>query len=342
MTKVAVVILNWNGRDFLKKFLPKVIEYSNNEYTEIVVADNDSKDDSVTFLKKYFPEIRIIVNATNGGFAKGYNDALKQIDAEYYVLLNSDVEVTKNWIEPVIEMMDADKNIAAAQPKLLSYDAPEYFEYAGAAGGYIDILGYPFCRGRIFQSLEKDTHQYNNQQEIFWASGACMFVRAELYHNHGGLDEDFFAHMEEIDFCWRLKNHGYKIMFTPKSTIYHVGGGTLPKISSFKAYLNIRNNNMMLLKNLPSNIVLPILFLRLVMDGIAALKFAIDGSIKDLLAVAKAHFDFYRMIPKTIKKRKEIKPKKVSLVYYGNIVFEHFIKGKTSFKQLDTKRFSRN
>ena len=342
MTKVAIVILNWNGEKFLKKFLPTVIKYSSNNYTEIIIADNDSKDNSVAFLKENYPDIRIIQNETNGGFAKGYNDALKQVEAEYFVLLNSDVKVTQNWISPVIEMMDADKSIAAAQPKLLSYDAPEYFEYAGAAGGYIDILGYPFCRGRIFQSIEKDTNQYNDEHEVFWASGACMFVRKELYHRFDGLDEDFFAHMEEIDFCWRLKNKGYKIMYTPKSTIYHIGGGTLPKISSYKAYLNIRNNNIMLLKNLPSNILIPVFIIRLIMDGIAALKFAADGSIKDLLAVVKAHFDFYKMIPQTLKKRRLINPQKTSHIYRGNIVFDHFIKGKKKFSKLDPKIFTKN
>lgn len=248
MKKTAVVILNWNGRKFLKKFLPDVIKFSKKD-AEVIVADNASTDDSVAVLKADFPEIRIIENKSNGGFAKGYNQALKLIDAEYYILLNSDIEVTENWINPVIELMESDKNIAACQPKIRSYHEKEKFEYAGAAGGFIDKFGYPFCRGRIFQSLEEDKGQYDDTVEIFWATGAALFIRAELYHKLGGMDDDFFAHMEEIDLCWRLKNEGYKIMYCPKSTVYHVGGGTLPTSSSWKTYLNFRNNFFLIYKN---------------------------------------------------------------------------------------------
>ena len=233
MTRVAVVILNWNGREFLRKFLPSVIGFSQGD-AEIIVADNASTDSSLEFLANEFPGIRVIQNLTNGGFAKGYNDALKQVDAEYYVLLNSDIEVTSGWIKPVIQLMDTHPEVAACQPRIRSYHSPDKFEYAGAAGGFIDHYGYPFCRGRMFQHLEADQGQYDNSCEIFWATGACMFVRAELYHQMGGLDEDFFAHMEEIDFCWRLKNAGHAIMYCPESVVYHVGGGTLPKKSSFK------------------------------------------------------------------------------------------------------------
>ena len=241
MTKTAVVILNWNGKKFLEQFLPYVIKHSSSD-AEVIVADNASNDDSVEFLKNNYPEIQIINNNENGGFSKGYNEALSKIDAEYYVLLNSDIEVTENWIKPIIDLMDSDKSIAVCQPKLRSYHQKEMFEYAGAAGGFIDKYGYPFCRGRIFNSIEVDNGQYDDTCEVFWATGAAMFVRAELYHKFGGLDNDFFAHMEEIDFCWRLKNEGYKIMYCADSVVYHVGGGTLPKNSSRKTFLNFRNN----------------------------------------------------------------------------------------------------
>jgi len=226
--KTAVVILNWNGRRFLEQFLPLVISRSHDQ-AAIIVADNGSTDDSVEMLRNNFPEIEVIINPTNEGYAGGYNHALKQVDAEYYILLNSDIEVSENWIEPVIAMMDADKAIAACQPKIRSYFDPASFEYAGAAGGFLDRFGYPFCRGRLFQTLEKDLGQFDDACEIFWATGACMFVRAEVFHTAGGFDEDFFAHMEEIDLCWRIKNMKYKVMYCPDSIVYHIGGGTLPR-----------------------------------------------------------------------------------------------------------------
>ncbi len=226
-SKVAVVILNWNGKSFLEKFLPIVIKYSSS--AQIIVADNQSSDDSVSFLKQHFPEVRIIINPSNDGFSTGYNLALKQVEAEYYVLLNSDVEVTEKWIEPIMDLMDSNKQIAACQPKILDYNHKTTFEYAGAAGGFMDKYGYPFCRGRIFNSLEEDKGQYNNSTEVFWATGACMFVRAEAFWKVGGFDDDYFAHMEEIDVCWRMKNIGYQIYVEPKSLVYHVGGGTLNK-----------------------------------------------------------------------------------------------------------------
>jgi len=338
-TKVAVVILNWNGKKFLDDFLPGVIRHSQAD-AEVIVADNDSTDGSVEFLKEKFPEVTIIQNDTNGGFAKGYNDALKKVGAKYYVLLNSDIEVTANWVNPVIELMDSDENIAACQPKLLSYYEQDKFEYAGAAGGYIDKYGYPFCRGRIFQTLETDNGQYNDAVEIFWATGACMFVRAEVYHKLGGLDERFFAHMEEIDFCWRAKNAGYKIMYCPDSRVYHVGGGTLPKHSAQKTYLNMRNNNIMLFKNLPSSRLIPVFFSRLILDGVAALKFLVDGGLKDMWAVVRAHWRFFSMIPQLIKDRKSLKKGKVSQVYKNNLVTEYFLKGIKRFSNLDPKQFS--
>lgn len=336
--KVAVVILNWNGKAFLGEFLPDVIRHSE-DVADVIIADNDSTDGSVDFLSENFPTIRVIQNNENGGFAKGYNDALKQIEAEYYVLLNSDIEVTQNWIKPIIDLMDSDQAIAACQPKILSYHAREKFEYAGAAGGFIDKYGYPFCRGRLFQSLETDYGQYDEATEVFWATGACLFVRADLYHKYNGLDEDFFAHMEEIDFCWRLKQNGYKIMACPQSTVYHIGGGTLPKKSSRKTYLNIRNNCIMLYKNLPGNRLVTVFFWRFFLDGIAAIKFLLSSGVKDFFAVTKAHLHFYISIPKHRKKRKEIRPKKVNHIYRGNIVFDHYLKGIKVFSDLDKDKF---
>jgi len=338
-TKVAVVILNWNGRQYLEKFLPACIKYSS-DVASVIIADNKSSDDSVIFLKNNYPEIRIIENNENGGFSKGYNDALAKVDAEYYVLLNSDIEVTDNWIKPVIELMDSDPLIAVCQPKLLSYADKTRFEYAGAAGGFIDKYGYPFCRGRLFQTLEEDKGQYDDIADIFWATGACMFVRAEVYHQNGGLDNDFFAHMEEIDFCWRLKNNGYRIVYCPSSVVYHVGGGTLPKSSSRKTFLNFRNNFTLLYKNLPSHRLFFVFLVRLPLDGIASIKFLFDGGFKDFIAVAKAHFSFYFSIPKHYKKRKIIQPRKVKDMYMKNIVMEYFLKKKKTFIELQQNKFS--
>jgi GT2 family glycosyltransferase len=337
--KVAVVILNWNGKEFLEKFLPSVIKHSK-ESAEIIIADNASSDGSVEYLAANFPEIRIIQNETNGGFAKGYNDALSQVSSEYYVLLNSDIEVTANWIEPVIAMMDADRRIAACQPKLLAYHNRNYFEYAGAAGGFIDHYGYPFCRGRIFQEIENDNGQYNNETEIFWATGACMFVRAELYHRFGGFDNDFFAHMEEIDLCWRLKNAGFKIMYCPGSVVYHVGGGTLPKKSSLKTYLNFRNNLTLIFKNIPSEKIFQIFITRWVLDWVAALKFLAGGGLADFLAVLRAHWHFIFNVRSQIVKRRKISQSVVSGVYKRNLVVEHFIKRKKRFSELNQSDFT--
>jgi GT2 family glycosyltransferase len=336
--RVAVVILNWNGRKYLGKFLPTLIQHSYND-AEIIVADNASSDDSVTFLELNYPGVRIIRNPSNGGFAQGYNIALQQVEAEYYVLLNSDIEVTDNWINPVISLMDSDPLIAACQPKIRSYLEPKKFEYAGAAGGFIDKYGYPFCRGRIFLSIEEDHGQYDDQIEIFWATGACMFVRASLFHEHGGLDEDFFAHMEEIDFCWRLKNMGYKIMYCPASTVFHIGGGTLPKISWRKTYLNFRNNFYLLYKNLPDERLVKVFTVRLILDGVAAVKFLIQAGFKDFWAVSKAHFSFYQTYQKTKSKRKLLKQGSMKLVYEKTIVIDYYLKGKRKFSQLNPNKF---
>lgn len=340
MKKVAVVILNYNGRKFLEEFLPTVIEHTDSELAEIVVADNASTDDSVAFMQERFPDIRLIVNDFNGGFATGYNVALRQIEAEYYVLLNSDIEVTPHWIEPVVELMDADRNIVACQPKILSYYERGKFEYAGASGGFIDRYGYPFCRGRLFQHLEEDKGQYDDSCEVFWATGACMFVRADLYLEHGGLDDSFFAHMEEIDFCWRMKNLGYKVFCCPQSKVYHIGGGTLPKSSARKTFLNFRNNLSLLYKNLPSGKVSWTIAYRILLDWVAALKFLFGGSWADFWAVTRAHVAFYRRLPQLRKVRRTVPHRQVGQVYQRNIVFENFLKGKKRYTELDPKRFS--
>ncbi len=337
--RVAVVILNWNGRAFLEKFLPLVIQHSQQD-AELIIADNASSDDSVEFLQKNYPDIRIIRNESNGGFSKGYNDALHHVQADYYVLLNSDIEVSQGWIKPVIDLMESDENIGACQPKLRAYHEKTKFEYAGAAGGFIDKYGYPFCRGRLFQNLEEDHGQYDDVQEIFWATGACMFVRAKLYHELGGLDEDFFAHMEEIDFCWRLKSNGYKVMYCPGSTIHHVGGGTLPKSSSRKTYLNFRNNTYLMYKNLPRQKMLRVFLARYFLDAVAAIKFLLEGGLADFWAVIRAHASFWRHYPSLKKKRSEYFHRDVTRIYRGNIVYDYFLKGKKKFSDLDSKDFS--
>ena len=335
---VAVIILNWNGRKYLEKFLPTLLDCSSKE-AEIIVADNASTDDSVMFIRSNFPEIRVILNSENAGFAKGYNLALKLVEADYYILLNSDIEVTPNWIAPVIKLMESDPLIAACQPKIRSYSEPKKFEYAGAAGGFIDKYGYPFCRGRIFLSIEEDHGQYDEPCEIFWASGACMFVKAKPYHEMGGLDDDFFAHMEEIDFCWRLKNNGYRIMYCPSSTVFHIGGGTLPKVSWRKTYFNFRNNFFLLYKNLPNDRLFCVFAVRLLLDGIAAFKFLFQAGFKDFWAVTRAHMSFYRSLGKTRLKRRMLVQGSMKNVYGKNIVVGYYLKGKRRFSDLNQNRF---
>lgn len=338
MIKTAVVILNWNGTHFLEKFLPTLVRYTNDRDSEIIIADNDSKDNSIEFLKENYPSIRTIIFDKNYGFTGGYNKALKQIKAQYYVLLNSDIEVTENWLTPLIDLMDSDKNIAACQPKIKSYEQKEYFEYAGAAGGFIDKYGYPFCRGRILGTLEKDHSQYNEITEIFWASGACMVLRSELYHKAGGLDDDFFAHMEEIDLCWRLQNLGYKILYNPNSEVYHVGGGTLPNNSPFKLYLNFRNNLYLLYNNLPKGKILPIMFSRMILDGLSAITFLAQFKFSSFSAVSKAHIHFYKNLKSFKPKRKKLLSQAVSVptyIYKKSIVLSYFIKRKKLFSDLN-------
>ncbi len=340
--RVAIVILNYNGKLFLEKFLSHVINHSSHH--EVYVADNGSTDDSLLFLKTNFPNIQVIDNKTNYGYAQGYNIALKSITADYFILLNNDVEVTSNWIEPVIELMQNNKKIAACQPKLLDYNNSKLFEYAGASGGFIDKYCYPFCRGRIFNSLEEDTSQYNNSIEVFWATGACMFIRSKAFWEVGGFDGDYFAHMEEIDLCWRLKNIGYSIYAEPKSTVYHVGGGTLNKINTKKTFLNFRNNLTTLTKNHPPRFLFFKIFHRMNLDGVAAFKFLLEGEPSHFFAVLRGHFSFYTWLPKTLSKRKQAKKHpnfKFSLgkVYNGNVAFEHFIKKKNKFSDLNQNSF---
>lgn len=341
--RVAVVILNFNGQAFLEKFLPFVIRHSLPH--SVYVVDNNSTDTSVSFLKQHYPQVTAIKNDGNYGYAKGYNLGLKKIDADYFILLNSDVEVTANWIEPVINLMEQDKTIAACQPKILDYKNRTLFEYAGASGGYIDKFGYPFCRGRVFNSLEEDHAQFNDAAEIFWATGACMFVRASAFWHVGGLDDDYFAHMEEIDLCWRLKNFGHKIYVQPDSVIYHVGGGTLSKVSSRKTFLNFRNNLITYTKNSAPHFLFFKIFHRLNLDGIAAFKFLFEGQPKHLLAVLKAHAYYYFWLYKTLAKRKALKKMpgfkfNTTQIYNGNIVFDYFLKHRKKFKDLDRGFFT--
>jgi GT2 family glycosyltransferase len=338
--KVAVVILNWNGKHFLETFLPSVLMHS--PQAAVYVADNQSADGSVEYLKTHFPSVTVIVNPGHEGFAKGYNTALKQIEAEYYVLLNSDVEVTAQWLEPVIRLMDAQPSIAACQPKILDYNNRKKFEYAGAAGGFIDKYGYPFCRGRLFNELEEDRQQHNNPIETFWATGACMIVRAELFWKAGAFDDDYFAHMEEIDVCWRMKNLGYKMYTEPASVVYHVGGGTLNKLSPRKTFLNFRNNLITYTKNAaPDFLLLRILF-RIILDGVAAFKFLLEGHGSHFIAVIKAHVSYYGHLPSTLKKRKAMKAlpgfkHTNSCIYQKNIVYRHFIKHVKTWSELGMK-----
>lgn len=331
--KVAVVILNWNGQKLLEKFLPKVVKYSQDD-ADIYVADNNSTDDSVIFLKTQFPEVKIIQNKINGGYAKGYNDALRQIKADIFVLLNSDIEVTKGWIKPVVLQFKNKPNTAAIQPKLLDFNDKSKFEYAGAAGGFIDFMGYPYCKGRIFNELEKDTKQYNDSYTIFWASGACLFIRSGIYHNLKGFDENYFAHQEEIDLCWRLQNEGYDIQYVGTSTVFHVGGATLKETNPRKTFLNFRNSLFSITKNVPKRFVFIVILMRLVLDGIAGIKFILELRPVHTLAIIRAHFSFYWYLPKMLRKRKFISFKKTNYYDSFSIVWQHFILRKKTYNEL--------
>lgn len=337
---IAVVILNYNGVEYLRKFLPTVLLHSP-VGAQIIVADNASTDQSVDVLTNEFPSVKIIRNKHNGGFAAGYNETLFHVHAKFFVLLNSDVEVTPHWIEPVITTMEADELIAAAQPKIRAFHRRDEFEYAGAAGGYIDKWGFPFCRGRIFDTYEKDQGQYDDTREVFWATGACLFMRSSEWQRVNGFDGDFFAHMEEIDLCWRLRNSGKKVMYCHDSLVYHVGGGTLNKQSPFKTYLNFRNNLLLLTKNHAPQWFVIKLFLRMALDGIAAWKFLLGGDGKHFMAVFHAHMSFYKMLPATLRKRKEVKRMTTryaeNCVYNGSIVKAYFLNGIKRFSDISWK-----
>jgi GT2 family glycosyltransferase len=341
LDKIAVVILNWNGVEMLKQFLPSVLE--NSKEAKIYVADNASTDNSVQSVKNDFPTVSIIENKENNGYSAGYNEALSQIEADYFVLLNSDVEVSSGWLNSIVAMMDADKQIAACQPKILSFKDKSMFEYAGAAGGFIDKDGYMFCRGRIFDHFEKDEGQYDGTKEIFWASGACLFVRSSIFHETGGLDEGFFAHMEEIDLCWRFKNRGYKVMYNSDSVVYHVGGGTLSKNNPTKTYLNFRNNLFLLTKNYFQGNFAWKLFYRFILDGLAAIKFLVDGHVDHSWAIARAHFSFYSKFRIYHKKRKEVKKTVMHFNAVGqfrkSIILRYFIGGVRKFSDLKERNF---
>ena len=334
---VVVVILNYNGRNFLQQFLPSVLA-SSYVNKEIIVADNCSTDDSPDVLKQ-FSNIKILMLDKNYGFAEGYNQALQKISADYYALLNSDVEVTPQWIEPIIQLMESDKKIAACQPKILSYKEKEFFEYAGAAGGWLDTLGYPFSRGRIFDEHEKDLGQYNDNAEIFWATGAAMFLRASVFHEVNGFDNFFFAHMEEIDLCWRLQLAGYKIMCCPASVVYHVGGGTLPKGNERKVYLNFRNNIIMLSKNLCMREKIWKLPLRFFLDMVFAFKNLFSGYHASFIAIFEAYISVIKwsFTSKNKSRLKKVSMKKLTGVYNGSIVWDYFIKRKKRFSEIVKK-----
>ena len=332
---VAVVILNWNGKDLLSRFLPGVVssKYSN---LQLIVGDNASTDNSVEFIRANYPQIRIIENDQNYGFAEGYNRILQQVNADYYVLLNSDVEVPEDWIEPVIRLMETDSQIAAAQPKIKWQRNKSKFEYAGAAGGYMDINGFPFCRGRLFDEVESDFGQYNDPKEIFWASGAAFFIKTAVWKKTSGLDPDLFAHMEEIDLCWRLKNLGYKISYCPDAEVYHVGGGTLDANNPRKIFLNFRNNLMIMQKNLPLKEVYFQLVIRFFIDFVALIQFLLKGKPEFAMAVSKAHYQFLKNLQKTGDKRTDLQLPYCSHtgVLKSSVVWSFFIKGIRRFSQL--------
>lgn len=340
---IAIVILNWNGRSFLEKFLPSVVSFSR-PMAKVIIADNASTDDSVSFLKTNYPDLDIIHLDNNYGFTGGYNRALKNIKADYYILLNSDVEVTAGWIEPLKKFMDEHPEVAACQPKIRSQIDRHLFEHAGACGGFIDFLGYPFCRGRIFDRLEEDRGQYQTPVPVFWATGACLFIRAEAFHSANGFDEYFFAHMEEIDLCWRIQQRGQSIYVIPDSTVYHVGGGTLPKSNPRKTYFNFRNNLIMLFKNLPGHRLLWLIPVRLMLDGLAGIKFLWDGDRKDTLAVIKAHFAFYRYaithFTTRFRAQRKVKVHPERGTYHRSIIIDYYLRKKKFFKDLPFHKFS--
>ena len=330
--KTAIIILNWNGQKLLEQFLPSVVNFSS-ELAEIYIADNASTDSSIKFVNKFYPSIKIIENTTNEGYAKGYNDALADVDADIYCLLNSDVEVTKDWLKPILEVFKKEEKTAIIQPKLLDFKDKTKFEYAGGAGGFLDIYGYPYCRGRVFNDLETDNGQFNDVSDIFWASGACLFIRSKIYHQLDGLDEDYFAHQEEIDLCWRTQNIGYKVKYVGTSTVFHIGGATLQETNPQKTYLNFRNSLLNVVKNVPKKWFLFVVFSRLILDGIAGIKFLIELRPVHTFAILRAHISFYKNFFKFLAKRKKLQ-KKQDYNLHTSIVWQYFILGRKKFKDL--------
>lgn len=328
---VGVVILNWNGKKLLEQFLPSVVQFSSQ--ANVYVADNASTDDSVAFVSENFPTVKIIQNKINGGYAKGYNDALLGLSEDILVLLNSDVEVTQNWLPPILSEFEKDNLLAAAQPKILDYKNKTHFEYAGAAGGFIDKFGYPYCRGRIFNTIEQDLGQFNDIKNIFWASGACLFVRKESFWKVGGLDEDFFAHQEEIDLCWRLQANGEQIKYVGSSSVYHLGGATLTSENPKKTFYNFRNSLLLLIKNAKGTSVWWTILMRLILDGIASIQFLFQGRIKHIIAILKAHISFYTLLPKFLKKRQK---QATGFKYFQtkSVVWDYFINKNRTFNEL--------
>jgi len=339
MIKTAVVILNWNGIGWLQKFLETAVRFSKRSDTELYVADNSSTDGSAEWVSQNFSDVRTIRFDSNHGFAGGYNLALKQIDARYFVLLNSDAEVTQGWLDPMIKHLDQNPDVAACQPKIRSYLNRDHFEYAGAAGGFIDKFGYTFCRGRIFEHVEKDNGQYDNETDIFWSSGACMMIRSEAWEKCGGFDVNFFAHMEEVDLCWRFHLSGYRVSFIPGSTVYHAGGGVLPYDSKLKTYLNFRNNLYLLYKNLPDKNLHRTIFIRKILDGVAAIVFIFRGRPGNARSVWKAHIDYYKNLKSLKAGRRSVKNmtinKSEGLMVNKSIVFRFYIKGQKTFSSLN-------
>ena len=331
--KIAIVILNWNGKKLLEKFVPSVVNNSTLENVVLYVADNASSDDSNTFLNKNYPQINIIQNKQNSGFAKGYNEALKNINEDILCLLNSDIEVSENWLTPILNVFKNEPNTAIIQPKILDYKNKLKFEYAGAGGGFVDKLGYPYCRGRLFDNLEEDKGQFNDNESIFWASGACFFIRNKVYKKLKGFDNQYFAHQEEIDLCWRVQNLGLNIKYIGTSTVFHVGGATLKESNPRKTFLNFRNSLFTLVKNLPSKKIIPIIFTRLILDGIAGVKFLVELKPKHTWSIIKAHFSFYYHFPQMLKKRKQITQKK-NYSNINSIVWNYFVKGIKKYNDL--------
>lgn len=330
--KTAIVILNWNGRKLISEFLPSIVKYSYS-IADIYVADNASNDDSVVFIQENFPEVSIISNSSNGGYAKGYNDALKHIKADIYCLINSDVEVTENWLSPILDVFSKESNTAIIQPKILDYKDKSKFEYAGAGGGFIDFFGYPYCRGRVFNHLETDRGQFDDTAQIFWASGACFFVRSEVYHELHGFDEKYFAHQEEIDLCWRTQNLGYDITYVGASTVYHVGGATLQESNPQKTYLNFRNSLLNIVKNIPPRYFLIVVLSRLLLDGVAGIKFIVELRPIHTWSILKAHVSFYSKLFSYLKLRRTIK-KDHSYFRHFSVVWKYFVLRRRTFSSL--------